>query len=241
MDNIKIQTTQNVEIEYELASLADRVLATLLDYLFFIAYACIALLVMGLVLNVSVFRHFSLAMAVIMFLPIAFYDLVCETFMQGKTFGKMIMKIKVVKLDGTQANFGAYLIRWLLRIIDTRLFTGGVALVAIILNGKGQRIGDMAAGTTVIKTKSKVTLNETILNKVKPNYTLVFPQVSVLSDNDIAIIKDVMKVALITNNQEAIEKLANKTKAAMGITTNLPHTQFLATVVQDYSYYAFDK
>ena len=49
-----------------------------------------------------------------------------------------------------------------------------------------------------------------------------------------------MRVALRTNNQEAIEQLAAKTKATMGITTNLPHTQFLATVVQDYSQYSFD-
>jgi hypothetical protein len=162
-------------------------------------------------------------------------------FFQGKSFGKMIMKIKVVKLDGTQAGFGAYLLRWLLRIIDTRMFSGAIALIAILANGKGQRIGDMAAGTTVIKMKQKVTINDTILNKVKPSYTIVFEEVSKLSDADIAIIKEVMQVALRTGNQQAIDRLAKKTKETMGITTNLPHTQFLATVVQDYSQYNFDK
>jgi len=99
----------------------------------------------------------------------------------------------------------------------------------------------MAAGTTVIKMKQKVTINDTILNKVKPTYTIVFDEVSKLSDADIAIIKEVMQVALRTGNQQAIDKLAGKTKETMGITTNLPHTQFLATVVQDYSQYNFDK
>jgi len=79
------------------------------------------------------------------------------------------------------------------------------------------------------------------LNTVKPDYTLIFPEVARLTDNDIAVIKEVMVVSLRTNNNEAIEKLAMKTKAAMGITTNLPHTQFLATVVNDYSHYSFDK
>ena len=241
MDNIKIQTTQNVDIEYELASIGDRILATLLDYLFFLAYAFAVLMIIGLIMNISIFKHFSITIALILFLPIALYDLLLETFMQGRTFGKMIMKIKVVKLDGTQANFGAYLIRWLLRIIDTRLFTGGVALIAIMVNGKGQRIGDIAAGTTVIKMKQRVTLTDTILTKIKPEYTLVFPQVSALTDNDIAIIKDVMRLSLRTNNLPAIEKLAQKTKTAMGITTNLPNAQFLAIVVQDYSHYSFDK
>jgi len=238
MDNIKIQTTQNVDIEYELASIGDRILATLLDYLFFFAYFLV-IMMFGMFAG-SVLKD-NIWLIIIMCLPILLYDLLCEMFFQGKSFGKMIMKIKVVKLDGTQAGFGAYLLRWLLRIIDTRLFSGGVALIAILANGKGQRIGDMAAGTTVIKMKQKVTINDTILNKVKPTYTIVFNEVSKLSDADIAIIKEVMQVALRTGNQQAIDKLAGKTKETMGITTNLPHTQFLATVVQDYSQYNFDK
>lgn len=238
MDNIKIQTTQNVDIEYELASVGDRILATLLDYVFFIAYGIFIVL---FVTFLGSFTERNIWLIVILFLPILLYDLLCEMFFQGKTFGKMIMKIKVVKLDGTQAGFGAYLLRWLLRIIDTRIFSGGVALIAIIANGKGQRIGDMAAGTTVIKMKQKVTINDTILNKVASTYKIVFDEVSELSDTDIAIIKEVMVMSIRTGNNQAIERLAKKTKATMGITTNLPHTQFLSTVVQDYSQYAFDK
>lgn len=238
MDNIKIQTTQNVDIEYELASIGDRILATLLDYLFFFGYMLLVFLFFGLI-NSDLEDY--LWLLVVLFLPILLYDLLCETFFQGKSFGKMIMKIKVVKLDGTQAGFGAYLLRWLLRIIDTRLFSGGIALIAILANGKGQRIGDMAAGTTVIKMKQKVTIRDTILNKVKPTYTIVYEEVSKLSDSDIAIIKEVMQVSLRTGNQQAIDRLARKTKETMGITTNLPHTQFLATVVQDYTQYNFDK
>lgn len=238
MDNIKIQTTQNVDIEYEVASIGDRILATLLDYLFFLAY----FLIIAVISSFTEGALFdSIALGVILVLPILFYDLVCEAVFQGRSFGKMIMKIKVVKLDGTQANFGAYLLRWLLRIIDTRLFSGVIALIAIVINGKGQRVGDMAAGTTVIKMKQKITLNDTILNKVKSDYTIVFPEVYKLTDNDIDIIKDVMRVSLRTNNLGAIKKLAQKTKETMGVTVNLPDTQFLATVVQDYSQYSFDK
>jgi uncharacterized RDD family membrane protein YckC len=238
MDNIRIQTSQNVDIEYELASIGDRILATLLDYLFFLAYFFLILLIAAL----TKYRMFeSWAIISILLLPILLYDLLCEVFFQGKSFGKMIMKIKVVKLDGTQAGFGAYVLRWLLRIIDTRVLGGAIALLAILINGKGQRIGDMAAGTTVIKMKQKVYLNDTILNGVKPDYTLVFPEVAKLSDNDIAIIKDVMRISIQSNNFEAINKLALKTKEAMAITTNVPAAQFLATVVQDYSYYNFDK
>ena len=238
MDNIRIQTTQNVDIEYELASIGDRILATLLDYVFFIAYFVLLAIIAGFTKGV-LFE--SVAVIILLVLPVFLYDLLCEMFFQGKSFGKMIMKIKVVKLDGTQAGFGAYVLRWLLRIIDTRLFSGGVALIAIIANGKGQRIGDMAAGTTVVKMKQKVTLNDTILNRVAPDYNIVYSEVSRLTDSDIAIIKEVMQMSIRTGNYEAIEKLAVKTKEAMGISVNLPHAQFLATVVQDYSHYNFER
>jgi uncharacterized RDD family membrane protein YckC len=236
MDNIHIQTTQNVDIEYQVASIGDRILATLLDYLFMFAYFILFMLIISL----GKLQE-ELWIYIVLVLPVLFYDLLCEVFFEGKSFGKMIMKIKVVKMDGTRAGFGAYLIRWLLRIIDTRLFSGGVALIAIVANGKGQRLGDMAAGTTVIKLKQKVKLSDTILNDVRPEYKIVFTEVNRLTDNDIAIIKEVIHKSIQTNNQEAIKKLALKTKAAMQVSSDLPDNQFLLTVLSDYSHYGFDK
>jgi hypothetical protein len=69
----------------------------------------------------------------------------------------------------------------------------------------------------------------------------VFPEVSKLNDNDIAIIKEVMKISIQNNNSEAMAKLAMKTKEAMGISSNMPPAQFLAVVVEDYTNYGFDK
>jgi uncharacterized RDD family membrane protein YckC len=238
MDNIQIQTTQNVDIEYEVASIGDRILATLLDYLFFLAYFLLLFLIIALVSSLSKFNQIFF---LICLLPVLFYDLLCETFMEGRSFGKMIMKIKVVKVDGTQANFGAYLIRWLFRIIDTRLFMGGLALITIMLNGKGQRLGDMAAGTTVIKLKQKVKLSDTILSTVKPEYHIVFNEVQRLSDNDVSIIKEVIEMSRRTNNSEAIKKLTAKTKEVMQVSSDLPDHKFLITVLEDYTHYNFDK
>jgi uncharacterized RDD family membrane protein YckC len=234
MDNIRIETTQNVDIEYEVASVGDRILATLLDYLFFFAYILL-IGVLAAIIGTDFFD--SLAVITLIILPILLYDLLCETFLQGRSFGKIIMKIKVVKIDGTQATFGSYLLRWLLRIVDTKMFSGVIALVVILANGKGQRLGDLAAGTTVIKMKQKVQLSDTILSNVVPDYTLVFPQVSKLTDSDVAIIKDVMKVCLKSGNNEALSKLASKTKETMGVIVNLPDIQFLNTVLQDYSHW----
>lgn len=231
MDKINIQTTQNVAIEYQLASLGDRVLATLLDYVLFIAY----FILYGVMATQTDGFYNSITVAILLVLPVLCYDLYCETLFQGKTFGKMIMKIKVVKLDGTQASIGSYFLRWLLRLIDTLLFSPGVALVVLLLNEKGQRLGDMAAGTAVIRTRQKVTLNDTILVQQKAEYTPAFPQVTRLSDSDVAIIKEVMLLAWRTQNNEALQKLTHKTKEVIGVSSDLPDMQFLNTVLQDYT------
>lgn len=233
MDNIRIQTAQNIDIEYEVASIGDRILATLLDYLFFLAYFLIIVLI-GAATDWYIFQ--SMALMVLMSLPLLLYDLICELTLQGRSFGKIIMKIKVVKLDGTQANLGAYILRWLLRIIDTRILSGIIAVLTILINGKGQRIGDLAAGTTVIKMKQKVQLSDTIFSKIKSDYQITFPQVAKLSDNDVAIIKEVVQVCINTKNFEALEKLALKTKQTMGVSANMPNEQFLSIVIQDYNY-----
>lgn len=236
MENVRIQTTQNVDIEYQLASIADRMLATLLDYLFFAAY----LLLIGFIISLVGGIYENKAGFTIALLPIMLYSLLCETFFQGKSFGKMIMKIQVVKLDGTQARFGNYLLRWLLRVIDV-LLSRAIAIIVIMLNGKGQRLGDIAAGTTVVKLKYRTTIDDTILKTISSDYTIVFPTVSLLNDNDVAVIKDVLEFTKKHKNKEAIPKLFLKTQQVMGITTELAPRQFLETVVKDYNQYHFDK
>lgn len=235
MDHVRIQTTQNVEIEYPLASVGDRILATLLDLAFFIAYS-ILLVLLSSITGVPL-RGF---IPIIGYLPVMLYSLLCETFFQGKSFGKMIMKIQVVKLNGTQAHFSDYLLRWLFRIVDLFLFSGLVALLTIIINGKGQRLGDIVASTTVIKLKQK-TIDDTILKKMTPDYHLVFKEVSRLTDNDISIIKEVLAFSIKSNNHQALSKLAEKTKQTLRITTDLPAQQFLETVIQDYNHFFFEK
>ena len=57
-------------------------------------------------------------------LPVMFYSLIQESLWEGQTIGKKLMKVKVIKLDGYQAGFGDYLIRWLFRLIDISVGNG---------------------------------------------------------------------------------------------------------------------
>src|SRR5690606_34099611 len=103
--------------------------------------------------------------------------------MEGQTPGKKLMKIKVVKIDGYQASFADYMIRWVFRIVDVS-FAGVVGLISMIVSKNNQRLGDIASGTAVISLKNNINISHTILENIHENYVPSFPQVIALSDND---------------------------------------------------------
>lgn len=236
MESLNIQTTQNVDIHYEVASIGDRLLARLLDWIIFIVYYFAFFVIVG-----QMRLGLSYGIIVLMLLPILTYDLWCETFFQGRSFGKMIMKLRVVRLDGGQPGFGDYLIRWLLRLIEgMAALSPGLCLLVVVINGRGQRIGDIIAGTTLIKTGQRVQLRDTILMQMNPNYVIVFPQVAVLSDRDVNIIRDVLKQAMTSQNYPVVERLAARVKEVMGVYPMMPSMQFLHIVLSDYTHYSFE-
>lgn len=246
MSGIQITTSQNVNLEYEPAGVGYRILATMLDEIFKIVYAIILMFVFGLFTR-NLFSSYDgsinytfYSLLFIASLPYLLYYFLSESLMNGQSFGKKIIGTKVIKLDGTQASISAYIIRSLCRFIDIT-FSPLVAIIAVAATKKNQRIGDLAAGTTVIKLGSKVTLQDTILYKTNSDYKIVFEQVALLSDTNVAIVKQILYHAIQHNKKTNLELLARKIKAKMGVTTSLSNEVFLQTVLLDYSHYQFEK
>lgn len=239
MSRIQIETTQNVTIEYEIASVGDRILATLLDFLIIFGYIIAIILIPSLFEGIIDLK-LGVAVGIIFYLPVLFYDFLCEIFLDGQSFGKKVRKIKVVKMDGSQPTILNYFLRWILRPVDILFTYGSVAIVTILINGKGQRLGDLAANTTVIKIKSEVSLNDTIFTEIRQDYEVKFPQVSALNDNDIAVVKEVIDRMLIMSDNEAYTRILLKTKEVisrkMGIESDMNPLTFLGIILQDYNY-----
>jgi uncharacterized RDD family membrane protein YckC len=239
MQTIEIQTTQNVNIEYPIASAGERIVAALIDQLILIGYLIAVIFFYIWLINVTEGSsfHFPVAYIVILFLPYFFYHLLCETFLNGQSFAKKMMKMRVVKVDGTQAGIGSYFLRWILAPIDYFFFLG---LIILLINGKGQRLGDLAAHTTVVKLKVEAKLDETILTATPTNYTVVFQQANLLSDGDASIIKEVLDLNYKKPNIEIYMNILNKTKEAvqnkMGVHSELHPLTFLDTVLKDYNH-----
>jgi len=242
MQTIEIQTAQNVNIEYPVASVGDRVVAAIIDQLIMFGYIIAMIFLYIWILNITEgsSMYFPVAYFVIWFLPVFFYQLLCETFLNGQSFGKKLMKMRVVKLDGSQAGIGSYFLRWILAPIDIYFTYGSVGLVTMIVNGKGQRLGDLAAHTTVVKLKAEAKLEDTILKTTPVNYEVKFPQVSLLSDNDISLVKEVLDMNYKKPDVEVYTRIINKTKDAIekkiGVNTDLHPLTFLDTVLKDYNY-----
>jgi hypothetical protein len=151
-------------------------------------------------------------------------------------------KIKVVKIDGTQPNFGSYLVRSMFRLIDVSLISPIVALITVAVSKNSQRFGDMVAGTTVIELNKKLTIRDTILHKQKIDYKIVYQQVALMNDADANTIKEVLDFSYKQNQPQHIKLLAQKVKTKYAITDVTQKDDiFLRTLLMDYSHYLFEK
>lgn len=245
MAQIGVETAQHVQLNYKVAGITERIIAYLLDGFVLGAY-WLFLIAVGSIgdnsetpIDASVGEEFVWVGIVIIMLPIMLYHLLIEIFWNGYSVGKWLMGIRVVKLDGTRPELSNYLLRWFIRLFEITMTSGGVALITILVNGKGQRLGDIAAKTCVIRVRRSTKLSDTVFDNFKEDYEAQFPQVMELNDEDVSIINEVLK-SRHKYEYSAWIKMVAKTRMfiqeKMGVTiTNLTDTNFLKQVIKDYN------
>jgi len=235
MSELQINTTQNVKISFNAAGAGERLLAFMIDITIKIGYMLVLNWTFGAFDNMD--QWSQIAINTVLSFPIMFYTLVLESLLQGQTLGKRALKIRVVKIDGYQASFSDYVVRWFFRIVDIYIF--GLGFFVMLFNKSTQRIGDMAAGTAVIGLKNNVNINHTILENLKANYKPTYPNVIKLSDNDARIIKETFSSARVSNDYQTLIKLRKKIIEVVGIkhvkqTTDM---EFIDVILKDYNFY----
>lgn len=243
MSELSINTTQNVKINFIAATVGERLGAFFIDLFIIVSY-CTALSVV--LFNWLQLDRFMVnldgwskgAIYLILYSPVIVYSLVLESVFEGQSLGKKIVKIKVVKIDGYQAGFGDYLIRWFFRVIDFFSLFGLAGMIAVITSKNAQRLGDMAAGTAVITLKNKINISHTILEEIGDSYVPTYPLVIKLSDNDMRIIKETFQKAEAKNDHEVIYKLMAKIESVTGIKNQSGnHSDFIRVILKDYNFY----
>jgi uncharacterized RDD family membrane protein YckC len=177
----------------------------------------------------------------ILFTPVVFiYHLTCETFFGGQSIGKKSLGLKVVKLNGHNPTLGDCLLRWVLRMIDIMGTLGSLAAILVSSTDKGQRLGDMAANTVVIRLNppQKYTITDILTIQKTSDYKPTYQGVTVFTDEDMLLIKNSierMKLYPNKNNKQLVDELTEKVKLKLNINSvEKDKIKFLRTILQDY-------
>ncbi len=265
MDKIKIGTSFNIELDFEIAGLFQRFFAWLIDLIIQFAYILIAFKLLDLFLSNSKIKAGDLANAYDMrawdylaFLPVLLYHLASEVILNGQSIGKKLIGIKVISDNGNRPSFYQFLLRWLLRPFDitslglgvfilmlskTRnegfvflIYTIIIVIAMVVLLKYHKRLGDFAAGTFVIVSRVKSNINDTVFFDVEDAYKPRYDNVLLLSDRDMNIIKTILDASLKQKNYELAERTSAKIRTALKITDYQHPVEFLETVLKDYNY-----
>lgn len=237
MGNLQINTTQNVNLDYKIVSIGERIVAFLIDGFILWMYAFLVNIVIDAMGYIYEDTWTQRGLAAFIFLPAMFYSLLTHSIFNGRTVGKMLLKMRVVRLDGTPVHWSNYLVRWMLRLVDIWIFLGSIGILSILFSERRQRVGDAAAGTVVISTKNKTKVSHTILEEIKEVYTPQFTNVTLLTDKDVRLIKDTFLIARRSNDFKTLTALRSKVEGLLSIKSDLYDVQFLDTVLKDYNYY----
>jgi uncharacterized RDD family membrane protein YckC len=265
MSVIKVATSFNIDVEFEIPEFYRRLTALLIDMLIEFFYFKIAIeIIKSLAQNSDVFdediNFWGIWMLLI--LPIMLYHLVLEITMNGQSVGKKIMGIRVVNENGGRASISQFIIRWLLRVSDVWI-VGIIIIVAsmqvgrdpestfailaalaflitdivlVVSSKKSQRIGDILAHTIVIRTNARTSIEETVFQEVADTYTPSFPQIMQLSDKDINAIKSILETAKKKGDFNMAATASEKIKAHLKIDSPMSPFDFLEILLKDYNY-----
>jgi uncharacterized RDD family membrane protein YckC len=156
-DVLKVRTSDNVQIGYVSAGIPSRFMAFLVDGLINLGVLIVAAIAgsalynamgsSGGVAEAVALTVFSLTLVVGHFL----YFAILEATSGGRTPGKRALGLRVVRIDGSAPGLGESLVRNIARIVD---YTLGIGLFVAFFHPQSRRVGDLLAGTVVIRERS---------------------------------------------------------------------------------------
>lgn len=234
-----IITGQYVRIEQTPASIGTRLLALLIDDTL-IAVVLVGLSTLDRMLKLTGAAETAVILLALAFL--AFYSLLCEVLNNGQSVGKRLMHLRVTRVDGSEPTIGSYLLRWLLYPVDVGS-GGAIGLISALATKNHQRLGDLAAGTVVIKEQDyhhlHVSLDE--FAYVSEDYRPTYVQAADLSLEQVNVITR----TLDTRGKDRDDRILQLSRKIIGTlrlpADTRPGEPLLQTLLRDYQYYALEE
>lgn len=161
---LDVRTPESIEFSYHLAGVGSRFLAVMIDLCIQVGFVLVLFwgffLIAGKAPHIA--RHvapadrlgtnlgIALVIAVV-FLVFFGYFIIFEAMWNGRTPGKKALGIRVVRDGGYPLDWGASLVRNLVRVVEAMLGFYAVSVLVAVLSPQNKRVGDFAAGTIVIR------------------------------------------------------------------------------------------
>jgi uncharacterized RDD family membrane protein YckC len=250
-DSYRLSTPEQIDLTYDVAGLGSRCVAALLDgcvQAIVITALYVALTVgAGVVLGASspellrstnrgtsdLIGYIVLAILVLVFFLITTgYYIFFEMAWNGQSPGKRLAGIRVLTVRGQPITLGQSLIRNLLRLIDGPLTSYALGALVMLLNRRSQRLGDLAAGTLVVKVQRET--SPRILHTLSSQPELLPLQASALTPDDVALAREFLlrRDELAAERRAALaERIAGRLRGRLGPeTTNEPPEELIARV-----------
>lgn len=149
-----IITGEAVVLELRPASFAARSLGTAIDVLATVLVAVGLLFLLGatpLSLDSAAVKAVLISALVVLLVVV---PITVETLSRGKSLGKLVMGLRIVRDDGGSIRFRHALVRALLAVLEIYMLLGSLACLVSLFNGKSKRLGDMMAGTYAIRDRA---------------------------------------------------------------------------------------
>ncbi len=241
-EKLFIDTPENITFGYEIAGIGSRFLAALVDTTLIVLLQVLVNAILLLILSSSVnlgelfssgkifASSASWVIALIGLISFFFfwgYYIFFEMLWNGQSPGKSIVKLRVIRADGTPITLTESLVRNLVRLIDFLPVYYGVGVIAMFINKQSRRLGDLAAGTLVVREHAeKITLKSLASSQVRLPYPGLDPTpipvafqdlpVQHLTGQDIQMIESFLSRRQGLHNRRALaEQLARSSLTRM--------------------------
>lgn len=158
-----IITPEAVVLEVETAGVSSRMLAGLLDLLIQAGIIVFGLVVLGITRTVTSDSGLRTASAVLLTLALMIYPVALETLWRGRTIGKRALGLRAVTLEGAPIRLRHASLRMMGGLVDRLLPPVGVTGTLMVLaTRRHQRVGDLLAGTIVVRDPDRTVLPQAV-------------------------------------------------------------------------------
>jgi uncharacterized RDD family membrane protein YckC len=230
-ETFDIQTPENVAFGYQVAGIGSRFLASLLDTVIVILLQVVIFILVTLIIrafDATTFSEQISAWVYAIFGIIAAifywgYYIFFEMLWNGQSPGKRWVGLRVIRSDGTPITLSESLIRNLARLVDFLPAAYGVGIVTMFIDKQSRRLGDLAAGTLVVRDRAPITMQDLAVKRtvhLRPwaNVSLEGFPIERLTNNDLNLIEDfLMRRDQLTHRESLAIQILNTLHQRLGL------------------------